>query len=525
MYSVPFFFLFLTTNAAVLASTIPRALLPGCDEKYEEISLVEFNDGPTDSGDASIGAEFETIKIQFTNRLCGLRDTFSAKHTSVEQGAGRLSAEYVLDGPNIKAGSGAAAAASRAAHDDLASWTPCSEDPSNQVIIEDYQECPDPWIVRNLKKDTKKDEIYWAPQIMTSMPLEALYYLMKENVRLAYAKYGRNILNGITPYHRGQNIQLVTAEYFDALHHLKVDKTKINDAVLGFCTLILSYGKAANKPLFNVFNTLACYKTAFEGNAFVRTIDSDYCTGTIEAPVPKSTFGLLQYNYVGNFPKPGVPTTLSIKEWIQGIDKGSPSPDLFTTFDKHYDGSIGGLGNQVERMFKEKPASSYAPNRRTRQTRRTQRTPANPADPADPADPATQPEEPKIPDRTAPLFEFRDLFSQTTVDFERFMSDVDEAIQKLHKDFATRYMKKVRRDESACLSNITINPTTSQQKHIAPDYVVPKHVAPNYVAFIEVAPNYVTHNYALPKYVAPNYAAPNDSSSIDAVLPFAERES
>ena len=101
---------------------------------------------------------------------------------------------------------------------------------------------------------------------------------------------------------------------------------------------------------------------------------------------------------------------MSIKEWIEGIDKGSPSPDLLTTFDRQYDGSIGGLGTQVEKKF------GLA--------------------------------------RTAPLFEFRDLVPLTTGSFEKFMGDVDSAIQKLHKDFASRPIMKVKRD-GACPSSIT----------------------------------------------------------------------
>ena len=138
------------------------------------------------------------------------------------------------------------------------------------------------------------------------MPLEALYSLMKENVQ--DVTDGRNILNGDTGISRGQNTQLVTKDYFQDLS-LKVDVGKINDAVLGFCTLVLSYAKAANKPidpddpntqemspkswipfmprtefvtmyravksffpadneLFDIFNTLACYKTAFTNNNF-----------------------------------------------------------------------------------------------------------------------------------------------------------------------------------------------------------------------------------------------------------------
>jgi hypothetical protein len=47
---------------------------------------------------------------------------------------------------------------------------------------------------------------------------------------------------------RGQKVYLVTQEYFQDLS-LKVDVKKINDAVLGVCTLVLSYAKAANKPI------------------------------------------------------------------------------------------------------------------------------------------------------------------------------------------------------------------------------------------------------------------------------------
>jgi hypothetical protein len=157
-----------------------------------------------------------------------------------------------------------------------------------------------------LTENTNKDQIPWVPQITTSMPLEALYSLMMENVKIAQGGVtDRNIINGVTPIYRGQNIHIVTKEYFQALE-LKIEKEKIdniNDAVLGFCSLVLSYAKAANKAidetdpntqemspkswipfmprtefvtiynavksffppeeLFEIFNTLACYKTEF----------------------------------------------------------------------------------------------------------------------------------------------------------------------------------------------------------------------------------------------------------------------
>jgi len=122
---------------------------------------------------------------------------------------------------------------------------------------------------------------------------------MKEN--LQNVENSRNILNGFIGPYRGQNIQLVTEEYFHSLT-LKVNNENIHDAVLGFCSLVLSYAKAANKKddptdaqtqerspkswipfmprtelvtiygavksffpaddeLFDIFNVLACYKT------------------------------------------------------------------------------------------------------------------------------------------------------------------------------------------------------------------------------------------------------------------------
>jgi hypothetical protein len=136
----------------------------------------------------------------------------------------------------------------------------------------------------------------------------------------------------------------------------------------------------------------------------------------MQDPTLGNKFSSLRYTYIGQFTKQGIPTTLSIKEWIEGIGEGSPSPDMLTTFDKHYDESIGGLGTQVERMF----------NR----------------------------------DRTAPLFEFRDLNPLFTADFEKFMGDVDSSIQTLHNKFAARPMRKMKRDANACQFNITASPTT-----------------------------------------------------------------
>jgi hypothetical protein len=146
----------------------------------------------------------------------------------------------------------------------------------------------------------------------------------------------------------------------------------------------------------------------------------------MEAPVPGDKFRNLQYTYIGHFADPHVPTTLKIADWIAGIDTGHTRPDMLTTFDKHYDSSIGGLGEQVENMYR--PASS------------------------NPGFTGT--------DRAAPLFEFRDLLPLKTEQFEEFMGRVDADVQKLHTNFAARPWRKGRRDSNACqLSNATSSTT------------------------------------------------------------------
>lgn len=136
LYSWPILSLFVAAKAALLPPMNVRAVSPECNEAYRDILMVEFNDGPTTSLEAGIGAEFESVGIQFTDEHCSLEDTFAAKRktvqghsgrdfvlsvdTSAEQGAGRLSAEYVLDGRNIKVNE-SAAVVGRAVYHDLVS--------------------------------------------------------------------------------------------------------------------------------------------------------------------------------------------------------------------------------------------------------------------------------------------------------------------------------------------------------------------------------------------------------------------
>lgn len=118
-------------------------------------------------------------------------------------------------------------------------------------------------------------------------------------------------------------------------------------------------------------------------------------------PIPGDKFSGLKYTNTA--PEPDV--TVNIKDWIQGIGKADPSPDLLSKFDQSVDSSIGGFGTTMEKMYNSQ--------------------------------------------RAAPLIEFRDLEYKQTNQIEQFMKDVDSAIQKLHKDFADAPTKK-KRDVPGC---------------------------------------------------------------------------
>ena len=169
-------------------------------------------------------------------------------------------------------------------------WRPWAETPPNRVTIQNFPHC-NPWIITGLAPNKDKGKIIWAPQVTAPMPLEALYFLMRENVQ--QQQIDRNILNGGTSFVTGQNIQLVTQAYFQSAT-LNMNHKTVTDDMLGFCTLVLSYAKIAglkqsrnvspkhkipfmprtefNKiyaqvsskftiPLFQILNILACYKT------------------------------------------------------------------------------------------------------------------------------------------------------------------------------------------------------------------------------------------------------------------------
>lgn len=202
--------------------------------------------------------------------------------------------------------------------------------------------------------------------------------------------------------------------------------------------------------LFTLFDSLACYRTEGGTIASVTTplllarltpsrVDDTYCTGSPEAPVSNGAFAALSFTNTASEP----PATVNIKDWIQGIGKGDPSPDALSKFDESIDGSIGGLGSQMERMYVISPLL-----------------------------PIFNPILGGILglSRSVPLFEFRDLQDIKTSQMESFMAEVDSAIQDLHHTFAVAPKRK-RDVASSC--TVPDSPAEPSPTEPAPPSVAP----------------------------------------------------
>lgn len=170
-------------------------------------------------------------------------------------------------------------------------WAPWKGDRPKTLNI-DNNKC-NPWNIE-VNTNEKPESLPWSPQITAPMPLEALYSLMEENLKDPLEK---NILDG-TNFRFRDKLVLVTKDYFVSKPN-NIDGSKITNDVLAFCTLVLSYAKAATenlkpdqspklfipfmprtefntmfqivKPkltgdLFSLFDTLACYNTDKSGN-------------------------------------------------------------------------------------------------------------------------------------------------------------------------------------------------------------------------------------------------------------------
>ncbi|KAI0480399.1 hypothetical protein GGR56DRAFT_626001 [Xylariaceae sp. FL0804] len=422
---------------------------------------------PSDNSPAGIGAEFESTKFRLRNEDCSKEDTWPSKGKVVagktgtnwkltadtDSNAGALNMEFILDGTSIKVGSGDAQEAGADAAALLRSWTPWADDKQRNNINVDGSKC-NPWKISSpYIKTQSADNIDWIPQVTAPMPLDGLYKLMKEQQQFKRFKDHRddvnlrptspkNVLDGEPVGDTfGYNLIVVTQDWFQSSPN-GLSRKDMTDDVLGFCSLVLSYAKAAKAhgrlgdnqspkniltymprtnfneifktqvsskltgDLFTIFNTLACYKEVRTKKMFSREwqytlqLDKDYCTGSKKKPTPKSTFRDLAWTHKGD--------SVNIKSWIQGIGAGDGTTDALSALDEGIDASLGGFGKTQEKMF----GSDYS----------------------------------------VPIFEFRDLDTISTSKFGNFMATADRAVQDLHREFPHSSQRKKRQIPAYCYS-------------------------------------------------------------------------
>ena len=129
MHLILYSSILLTASAAYLPL---QARVNECEQELQE-DMSTFSDGTTIDGTAGIGAEFECPFFYFKSQDCSLDDTNAAKRKVIDghedtkwqltadtgYGVGKVVAEYVLKGENIKVGSGDAAKVGAAIAKDL----------------------------------------------------------------------------------------------------------------------------------------------------------------------------------------------------------------------------------------------------------------------------------------------------------------------------------------------------------------------------------------------------------------------
>ncbi|KAL8865778.1 MAG: hypothetical protein Q9174_006702, partial [Haloplaca sp. 1 TL-2023] len=361
-------FIFLSTPYPAYATVIERRV--NCPQN------------PTSANSAGIGVELETTRIVFDSKDCSKSDTDKSKGQGVanRQGdnweltvdtsqnvAGKLNAEYILDGTKIKLDTGKAAEAAAAVADDIVisdlstisyqslltfvlqrAWNPSADMADPKVDVKDSP-C-NPWTITAPPKGGSVDNIGWSVQVTAALPLEAIQDL----IRKAIANEASALLPGIQA---GRNVVYVTKEFFQAKPN-DISSDSVKDDVLGFFSLVMSYAKGTLKfsrgdspkniislmprtdwtnlfkqvqsevpgTLYDIVKILACY----------RYID-DEVDGTLDAPKSNGRIDQDTFTLVGD-----TEVKVSVKDWMQSIQDGQ-SPDKLSEADKVIDGSIGAL--------------------------------------------------------------------------------------------------------------------------------------------------------------------------------------
>ncbi|KAJ5105830.1 hypothetical protein NUU61_003177 [Penicillium alfredii] len=383
----------------------------------DEDDIAETNDAPTGNNPPGIGVEFETATITLKSEDCSEKNVLAAKSKTINGRKGKnwaltadilsegtLDAEYVLDGKSIKLNSGSAKEAAEAVAKDINDWDPHED--GKEVTIDNN---PCTWKISGPKEKKGGHSYTWAPQVTAPLPLAGLYDLL--------GKYVAKTHSALLPNRRQKPMIHVTKDFFQSKPN-GLDSGSVEDDVLGFFSLIMSFAKASsanpNEPieedeslkeltvimprtdftsiyhsvkssipgdLYPIVKTLACYKN----NGDDVELDTDFCSGTVEDPSPN---GNMDKQRFAVFPAGGDYEEVKVEKWIKSMQNG-PAPDALTKLDKKMDSAIGGVGDSMENILGS--------------------------------------------DTLVPLFEFRRLRRTKTDDLPAFVSEAEEEIVKYHK--------------------------------------------------------------------------------------------
>ncbi|KAI1320050.1 hypothetical protein F5Y16DRAFT_417644 [Xylariaceae sp. FL0255] len=368
-----------------------------------------------------MGVEFETQGFTLNSRGVPLDEIYDMKFSQVynSDGSARagpnfkltvdsslnsantLSPEYIILGQTAKISTGAVSAAAAAVYEDFLDWKPNVMTPPMKVGEEyDYK-----WTASG-STTFPLDDYVWDMQVTVPMPLEAVCDVFADANTL------NNGLGSPTNY-----LLPIADDFFQFVAGL----TNPDKDVMAFFSLILTYVKNARKvnkspklnssimprtdfltifklvqpklasvltdsdSLYQIVKQLACWNW----NSGQVMLNLRYCSANSNpslAPTPNSYMDTVQYSTNDG-------DTMSIMDWINGIQNPGPDGDLLKNFDVNFDSQIGGFGSLVENILNTN-------------------TPV-------------------------PLFEFRDLLRISASAFQPSVENVENQVINYHRTYAT----------------------------------------------------------------------------------------
>ncbi|KAG8534353.1 uncharacterized protein KY384_001197 [Bacidia gigantensis] len=450
-FALPFFLL-LPFITALPSNINPRA--DSADADSCEIDEASTLDGPTSDKTAGLGIEFESLGVELRSE-CDSSKTNQAKGKGIgsqgkdpRQGdkwkltadttaeiAGRLTAEYILDGTKVKIGDDTATAAAAAVSGDLKDWNPYADMDNNKWDIEE-NEC-NPWQVSKPSSSGNQNNLIWLVQATAPLPFEAISDLKAE----ALGTTTSPLLPQTGPGRR-RGVVSVTKDFFQSSPN-GISSDDVKADVLGFFGVVLSYAKGATDisdnptygtsspksitsimprtefitqyaqvssslpgsgTLYELVKVLACYKN--QGDDV--DIDSKFCDGTPSNPQPNKE--LDKYGWCLKNDDTNDKKCLKVEDWITSIT-GDTRPDKLTDLDKLIDGQIGGLDNALEKVIGTT--------------------------------------------RAVPLFEFRNLDGISAPDFSSNVDSIEKAIKTFHEKYKSAPSRKFKRQAASdCATDV-----------------------------------------------------------------------